>query len=95
MTIKFFINISDFEVIAFRWKDGVCSLGGYSRNSMYIDQLLSGFFPEKPVKIVNTQKNKIRYDIKISKSEFSCIVDSLQSAAITLIQTKNFQRIMF
>ena len=95
MTLKFFISVGNEEVLAFRWKDNVCSLGGFARNLMYIERLISEYLSDQTPRPKQTQKNKIRFDIRMNKEKFSAIVDSMQSSGVTMTPTKSFKRVMF
>ena len=95
MVLKFFISISETEVLALRWKEGVCSIGGYSRNVLHIEQIVKEYFSETIPRGLLTQKNKLRYDVKMERGIFSAAVASMIEAGITVTQTKTLKRVMF
>jgi hypothetical protein len=95
MVFKFYVVLSEIEVIALRWKDGICSVGGYSKINMSMERLIKEFITERIPKVTFTQTNKIRFDLAISKERFNEVVENIQKAGISINPTKSFKRIMF
>jgi hypothetical protein len=95
MTLKFFVQISDTVVIAVRWKDSIVSIGGYSRDIMYLEKVILEFLGYKLPEPIYTQKNKIRFDFKLERKQFEEALDSMREQGITIIDTHSLKRIMF
>lgn len=95
MTLKFFVQVSESVIIAIRWKDDLCSIGGYARDVYYLENTITEYFANKIPRPTYTQKNKMRYDLKVNRIDFDTALASMKEHGIVLESTKTLLRIMF
>lgn len=95
MDKKWIYGISEGERIAIRHDgDVTLTIGGYTRNRIFIEEIIENFFqraipsPKKP------QKNKVRYELKYDWSDYRKVITEIIDSGLSVVQTKNHARIM-
>lgn len=95
MTLKYLIQINEALIIALRWRNNTCSIGGYDRNILYMQEIIGKFISSKIPRPEYTQVNKIRFDIKMSRDDFKKCLEGIENSGVSITPTKSFYRIMF
>ncbi len=92
---KYILKFNDAEIaIKYDLKRENLIIGGFSKHRVIIEFIITDYFSKKLKKIIWTQKNKMRYKIKMNRVDFDDGIILLNENEYELKSVKNLKLIM-